>query len=92
MVGNQDHDHVGSRRNFGYVGHCQSLGCGRFTAAAAGIQTHHYILSVIAKVEGVSVALAAIADDANGLSFQQPQICVLVVVNVYHCCLVPSLY
>ena len=86
MVGDKHHCHVGGLGDFRHVGNLETLRFGGSAAAATRVEANHNLLAVIPKVQGVGVALAAIADDADGLSRQRRQICVIVVVNIYHIC------
>ncbi len=70
VVGYDHHQHVGFFGNLWDVGNPQTRCFGNGPAAAFGVEANHNILSVVLQVEGVGVALAAVADHADGLSFQ----------------------
>ena len=84
MVGNDHHHHIGLLRHGGHIGHPQPGGLGLGDAGTARIQPHDHILPVVFQVQGVGVALAAVADDADGLAGQVSQVGVLVVIDIHH--------
>ena len=84
MVGYDHHDHVGLGCHFGHVGNSKAGRLCRCDAGTAGIETHHHVLAVVLQIQRVGVALAAVTDNADGLTLQGPQVGVLVVVDVYH--------
>ena len=91
VVGYEDHYDIRGRRHLSHIGHGQTFGGRGFAAATAGVKAHHNLLAIVPEIEGVGVALAPVANDAYRLSFQYPQVRVLIVVNVYHQLFVPSL-
>jgi hypothetical protein len=49
---------------------------------AAGTLTNHHCAAAVTQVLGLSVTLAAVADDGNGLALQMTEIGIVVVVNL----------
>ena len=84
VVRDDHHDHVGLFRDLGHVGHAEPGSLGNGDGPAAGVQPHHDVLAVVLQVKRVGMSLAAVADDADGFSLENPQVGVLVVVDVYH--------
>ena len=71
VIGNQDHHDVGHFGGFGGVEHGETGGLRFGAALAVGRETDHNVEAGIAQVEGVSVALAAIANDGDLFAFKR---------------------
>ena len=69
VVGNDHHQNVCFFGNIGNVGHSQSGGFGNGPTWALRIKANDHVLSVVLQVEGVGMALAAVADHADCLAF-----------------------
>ena len=91
MVGNQHHQHIGGGGHGRHLGHGQAGLLGGGAAAALRIEADHDLLAVVFQVEGVGVALAAVADDADGFAGQEGQVGVIFVIDFWHLRYFPSL-
>ena len=81
-VGDEDHDHVGGLDRIGHVGHAQARVGGESPALGARREPDDDVDAGLVQVEGVGVALAAIADDGHGLARQRRRVGVVVVVHL----------
>ena len=70
FVGNQHHEEVGGLDRLWNGGHLQIFGPRAVRRRAAGIACDNDFNAAVPKIEGVGVALAAIADDCHLLSAQ----------------------
>ena len=84
VVGNQNHHHVGDFGGLGGVEDGESGGLRLGAALAVGGKTHHNIETGIPQVQGVCVALAAIADDGDLFPLQRGDVSVLFVEALWH--------
>ena len=84
LVVDQDHDHVGSLGGLGGGHDGHALGFGLGPALGAVVQAHDDVDAALLQVEGVSVALRAVADDGNGLASQLLKVTVLLIENTIH--------
>jgi hypothetical protein len=83
LVGQQDHDHVGGLDGVVHFGDLQA-GLGDLVPRCAALaQADHDLHAAVVQVLCVGVALAAVADDGNGLALDQAQVAVLVVKNFH---------
>src|SRR5215470_6205693 len=79
LVGQQDHHDVAGRRRVVDGGDLEPVLLGPRPALGALVEADHHVLPGVLEVERVGVALAAVADDGDGLAPQQTEVCVLVV-------------
>src|SRR5690606_34520679 len=86
FVGQQDHDDVSALDGFGHFLNFQASVLGFAPGSAAFAQTHNHIHAGLVQVQGVGVALRTVADDGNGLAFDQGKITILVVENFHFRC------
>ena len=84
MVGNQHHQHIGGGSHFRDIGDGQAGFLSGGAAAAFRVEADDDLLAVVFEVEGVGVALAAIADDADSFAGQGVEVGVIFVVDVWH--------
>ena len=84
MIGDEDHDHVGRLGGVGRGEYLQAGGLGLGDALAAGGQADDDIDSGIAEVEGVGVALAAVADDGDCAPGEVIEVSVFFVITIRH--------
>ena len=84
LVVDEDHDNVGSlgRLGGGHDGHALSFRL--CPALGAVVQTNNNVDAALLQVEGVGVALRAVADDGNGLARQLLKVAVLLIENTIH--------
>ena len=80
-VGDQDHDHVGGLDRVGDVHDPQAGVLGERAALGAGREPDDDVDPALVEVQGVGVALAAVADDRDRLAGQGRRIRVVVVVH-----------
>ena len=91
LVVHQNHDDVGP---FGGVRHgldLQSRPLGVFPVFGALAEAHTHVAAGLLQVQGVGVALGAVADDADFLPVQLAQIAVLLIVHSCHIHIPPSI-
>ncbi len=84
MIGDQDHDHVGGLGGVGGGEDLEAGGLGLGDALAAGGQADDDIDAGIAEVQGVGVALAAVADDGDGAAGEVIEVSVFFVIAFRH--------
>ena len=80
-VGDEDHDHVGGLDGIGDVGHAQAGLRGQRPALRPRREADDDVDARFVEVQGVGVALAAVADDRDGLPGERRRIRVVVVVH-----------
>ena len=83
-VGGQDHDHLTPGRGLGVAQHLETVGLGLRLAAAPRPQADDDFDPAVAQVQGMSVALAAVADDRDCPALEPGEIRVVVVVELGH--------
>ena len=84
LVGRQHHDHVGPFGGLVRRHHRESGAFGLGLAGRAGAQGHHQLADpAVAQVQGMGVALAAIADDSNFLAGDQVEIGVAIIIDAH---------
>ena len=84
MIGDGDHKDVGGAGDFGDAGYGEAGVAGGLSAGAAFVESDHYLDAAVVEVQGVGVALAAVADHADGFAGQQGEVGVFFGVDV-HC-------
>src|SRR5438270_7903802 len=84
LVGNQNHNEIGLFRRVGWRHDTQTFGLGLLAALAAFRQTDYYITTIVAHVERMSMALAAVTNDRYMFALNKFQICIGIVINICH--------
>ena len=82
LVGEQDHHDVAAAGRFGDVEHLEPGLFGLGAAARVGAQADDDVDPGVLQVEGVGVALGAVAEDGDGLPLELREVGVLVVEDV----------
>src|SRR6185436_16993569 len=82
LVGQQDHHHVAHLGGVGHRRHLQTILLGGRPRLAALVEADDDILTGVAEVQRVGVALAAVAHDRDLLALEEAEIGVLVVVDL----------
>ncbi len=84
LVGHGEHDQVAPGRRLGNVHHGQPLGLGLLRGFRSFAQRHDDVLRPrIAQVEGMGMALAAIAENGNLLVLDQVDVAVTIVIDAH---------
>ena len=89
LVGDEEHDDVGPLGGFGGAGDFEAGELGLLRVGGAGAQADFDVHAGVLEVEGVRVALRAVADDGDLLGLDEGEVSVLIVVGLCHD--VPSL-
>ena len=84
LIGQQHHDPVGLGGCIGNAEDLQSISLGFVRRAAAFVQAHHHINPAVLEVQRVGMALGAITNDRHGLTAEQAQVSVGVVIQRGH--------
>ena len=84
VIGNQHHHDVGCLGGIGRRQHAQPGRFGLGAALARFRQAHHDLQAGIAQIQRMRVPLAAVADNPDGLTFEEADIAVLFVVTLRH--------
>ena len=84
FIVDEDHDDVGPPGGLGYAHDLQSGGLRLGLIGAAGPQAHAYVAAGLLQVQGVGVALGAVADDADLPAVQLADIAVLLIIHLCH--------
>jgi hypothetical protein len=84
LVGEEHHDPVGLAAGVGHAQHLQAIGPGFLGRAAALVEAHNHVDAAVLEVEGMGMALGAVADDRHGLAAQQGEVGVGVVEELGH--------
>ena len=71
VVGNDHHQDVGLFGHLGYICHPQACGFRHGPALALRVESNNHILAVVLEVEGMGVALAAVANHADRLALKK---------------------
>ncbi len=90
LVGDEEHDDIRPLRG---VRGCDNFESGEFCfpgVGGAGAEANFDVHAGVLEVEGVRVALRAVADDGDLLGLDEGEVCVLIVVGLCHD--VPSLF
>ena len=82
LVGEQDHDDVAAAGGFGDVKHLEAGLLGLGATGGVGAEADEDICAGVLEVEGMGVALRAVAEDRDGLALEPGEVGVLVVVDV----------
>ena len=82
LVGQQDHHDVAAAGGFGDVEHLEAGRLGLGAAGGVRAQADDDVDAGVLQVEGVGVALGAVAEDGDGLALEQGEVGVLVVEDV----------
>ena len=82
LVGQQDHHDVALAGGVRHVEHAQSLGLGVLAAGRVGPQADDDVDARLLQVQGVRVALRAVAEDRDGLALELREVGVVLVVDV----------
>ncbi len=84
LVGGEVHDDVGPFGDFGDSINDEAGFAGALGVGGAGAEAYAYVDSGVLEVEGVGVALGAVADDGDFLCLDEGEVCVCVVVCLSH--------
>src|SRR5450759_1512010 len=84
VIRDEDHDHIRGFRGLGGGEDLEAGGFGLGDALAAGGEADDDLDAGIAEVEGVGVALAAVADDGDRAAGEVVEISVFFVVTIWH--------
>ena len=84
LVVDEDHDDVGGLGGFGGGGDLQAGGLGLGPALGAVVQADDDVDAALMQVQGMSMALGAIADDGHGLVLEHAEVAVVLVVDFCH--------
>ena len=84
LIGQQHHDPVGLGAGVGDAQHFQAIGLGLLGRAAACVEPNYDVDAAVLEVQGVGMALGAVANDGNRLAVQQGEVGVGVVVKLGH--------
>jgi len=84
VVWNQDHHGVGGLRGIRRGEDAQTRRCCFDTALARFWEPDHHIETRVAQIQRVGVALAAVANDCDCLSFEEADVAVLFVITCCH--------
>ncbi len=79
LVGQQHHHHVAVAGGVGHALHPQAVAAGLVGRRRALAQPHHHVHARVLEVQGVRVALGAVAEDGHGLAVELGEIGILVV-------------
>jgi hypothetical protein len=79
LVRQQHHHDVAARRGVGDAGDLQARRARLLDRARVGAQADDDVDAGVLEVEGVGVALRAVADDRDGLAVEPGEVCVVVV-------------
>ena len=82
FVGEQDVDQITDLGRFSQRDGCEAVADGQIVVLAAGALPDDDVAAAVAQVLSLSVTLAAVAEDGNGLALQQGQVGIVVVVNL----------
>jgi hypothetical protein len=83
FVRQQNHHHVGGGNGLVHFGNFEASLGDLVPRCAALAQTDHNLDAAVVQVLRVCVALAAVANDGNGLALDQTQVAILVVKNFH---------
>ena len=81
LVGDQDHNDVGGLGGIGHIHHGQAVLSGLLSALAALIQANDDVDAAVMQVQRMGMALAAVADNGNGLSLEHIDVAIRFVVD-----------
>lgn len=83
FVGQQNHDQIGLLGRFGGGHGREAVFFGQLVVGAAGALAHDHLDPGIPQVLGMGMALAAVADDGDGLIFQNIEIGILIIIHFH---------
>ena len=92
LVVDEDHDDIRPFRGLGHGHDLQARRLGGLPVFAALPEADAHVAAGFLQVQGVGVALGAVADDADLLPVQFCDIAVLLIVHFCHRCIPPSIY
>ena len=84
LVGGEVHDDVGPLGDFGYGADDEAGFAGLLGAGGVGAEAYADVDAGVLEVEGVGVALGAVADDGYLLALDDGEVCVCVVICLCH--------
>ena len=84
FIRDQDHGHISGSYCFCNGLHFQAGGTGHIGGFAAFVQAHHHIDTAFFQVQGMGMALAAVADDGHRFVLQYAPVNVLVIKYFCH--------
>ena len=84
LIGQQHHDPVGLGCGIRHAQDFQSIGLGFISRAAAFVEANHHVNTTVLEVQGVGMALGSITNDRHGLTAEQAQVSVGVVIQRGH--------
>ena len=90
LVGDEEHDDIGPLARLRRVCDFEAGEFGFLGVGGAGAEADFDVHAGVLEVEGVRVALRAVADDGDLLGLDEGEVCVLIVVGLCHD--VPSLF
>ncbi len=89
LVGGQVHDDVGPLADLGDGADLEAGLAGALGVGGVGAKADADVNAGVLEVEGVGVALRAVADDGDFLGLDEGEVCVCVVVGLCHFYIVP---
>src|SRR5215831_1606237 len=89
LIRNKDHNDVGLLGGVGGSHDAQPIRLCFLTALAAAGKTDHYIAAVIMQIKGVGMPLTSIANNCDAFLLNKLQICICIIIDMCHCCLLP---
>lgn len=87
LVGQQNHDDVGSSGRFGGGHGSETMFPGKLVVGTARTLTHDDVDAGVTQILGMGMPLAAVADDGNGLALKIIQVGILFVIGFHDCSL-----
>ncbi len=79
LVGYQHHDHLALAGGVGGLHDAQAVSFGLGHARGLGPQADEHRNAGVLQIQGVGMALRAVADDGHGLAFELLEVCIVVV-------------
>ncbi len=84
LVRNKNHDNVSGFCSLRNRNHVEPRGFGFFCALAALVKAYDYVEAAVAKVKGMCVPLAAVADNRDFLTLKKIDVAVGLVIDFWH--------
>ena len=84
LIRQQHHDPVRLGGSIRDAQNLQAVGLGFVSGAASFVEAHHHVHAAVLEIQGVGMALGAVADDGNCLAAEQREIGIGVVKKLSH--------